>query len=59
LWSLVLLIIPFIKELPNYFNGGILKSDTIISGIFGMILLGLSFALIIETFNTLVLKRIK
>jgi carbon starvation protein len=57
LWSLVLLIIPFIGKLPIILKGVPVKPDIIISGVFGVTLLGLSFALIIETFNTLVFRR--
>lgn len=57
LWSLILLIIPFIEKLPAILKGVSVKPDIIISGVFGITLLGLSFALIIETFNTLVIRR--
>lgn len=57
LWSLILLIIPFIGKFPEIIKGVAVKPDIIISGVFGIILLGLSFALIIETFNTLVLRH--
>ncbi|NLI15664.1 MAG: carbon starvation protein A [candidate division Zixibacteria bacterium] len=57
IWSLILLIIPFVEKIPLILKGVAVKPDIFISGIFGIILLILSFALIIETLNTLILKR--
>jgi len=57
LWSLVLQILPFVKLLPDWITGTVIKTDIIISGILGLVLLALSLALLVETFNVLVLKR--
>jgi len=49
LWSLILLIQPFIKILPVWIAGAEVKTDLIISGAFGVVLLVLSLWLIFET----------
>lgn len=54
IWSLILLIIPFIKALPTF---GTMKSNDMISGISGIILFAMSLFIIAEAFNMLVIKR--
>lgn len=54
LWSLVLLILPFFKFI---YTPSTAEPDTIISGVFGIILLILSLLLIFEALNVLVLKH--
>jgi len=49
IWSLILQIIPFARELPNLIAGGSMKQDVIISGIFGLVLLVLSILLLAES----------
>lgn len=56
LWSLILLVLPFLKSLPDLFKGGAVQSDTIILGICGIILLILSILLIFEAIKALVVK---
>ncbi len=57
LWSLVLQIEPFMKTILAQNAATPIKPDTIISGIFGIILLVMSLWLIWEMFKTLVLTR--
>jgi carbon starvation protein len=57
LWSLILQIMPFLIILPALASGQPVKPDLVISGVCGIVLFVLSVWLIIETFNTLVLKR--
>jgi carbon starvation protein len=59
MWSLVLQFLPFLKSLPDLFAGAAVKPDTLISGIFGIILFILSIWLIFEAINVLVLKPAK
>jgi len=59
MWSLVLQFLPFLKSLPEILAGASLKPDTLISGIFGIILFVLSIWLIYEAINVLGLRRIK
>ena len=59
LWSLILLIEPFLNSLPNLFTGVSIKPDTLILGICGIILLILSVLLIFEAIRVLVLKPVK
>jgi carbon starvation protein len=57
LWSLILLCLPLLKSLPGLFEGVVsIKPDTVISGIFGIVLLVLSIWLVFEAVNLLVLK---
>jgi len=49
LWSLILLIRPFIRILPVWIAGAEVKTDMIISGAFAVVLLVLSLWLIFET----------
>jgi carbon starvation protein len=53
IWSLLLLIWPLIQVMPDWLSGSSVKSDLVISGIFGVILLVLSLWLVLETKNTL------
>jgi len=48
IWSLLQLTIPFIKLLITGWRGNVPSSDVFISGIYGILLLGLSFMLILE-----------
>ncbi len=59
LWSLILLIEPFLNSLPDLFAGISIKPDTLILGICGIILLILSVLLIFEAIRVLVLKPVK
>lgn len=59
LWSLILLIEPFLNSLPDLFTGVSIKPDTLILGICGIILLILSVLLIFEAIRVLVLKPVK
>jgi carbon starvation protein len=59
LWSLVLQFLPFLKSIPEMLAGASLKSDTFISGVFGIILFVLSIWLIYEAINVLWLRKIK
>ena len=59
LWSLILLIEPFLNSLPNLFTGVSIKPDTLILGICGIILLILSVLLIFEAIRVLVLKPVR
>jgi carbon starvation protein len=59
LWSLILLIEPFLNSLPDLFTGISIKADTLILGICGIILLILSVLLIFEAIRVLVLKPVK
>ncbi|MBI5788897.1 MAG: carbon starvation protein A [Candidatus Schekmanbacteria bacterium] len=54
LWSLILLILPFGKGL---LSGGEIKPDLMISGICGLVLLGLSMLLIYEAVRAVAGKR--
>jgi len=56
-WSLILQILPFINNFPNWIGGGAIQTDTMISGIFGMILLVLTIWLMVETVNVLAFKK--
>jgi len=56
-WSLILQILPFINNFPNWIGGGAIHTDTMISGIFGMILLVLTIWLMVETVNVLAFKK--
>ena len=56
LWSLVLQILPFAGLLLGRIGRETVKTDVVISGIFGVILLALSLALLFETVNVLILK---
>ncbi len=56
IWSLILQIIPFARELPNLVGGGSMKQDVIISGIFGLILLVLAILLLAES-RVVLLRR--
>ena len=53
LWSLALLVWPFIRRVPAWAGGEALKPDVIISGIVGVILFVLTLWLIGETVRTL------
>lgn len=57
LWSLINLTKPFVVSLPDIFRGVSVKSDIIIAGICGLVLLLLSLLLIKETIKTLLLNR--
>ena len=59
MWSLVLQFLPFLKSLPDIFAGASVKPDTLISGIFGIILFVLSIWLIFEAIRVLRLKPAK
>jgi carbon starvation protein len=59
LWSLILLIEPFLNSLPDLFTGVSIKPDTLILGICGIILLILSVLLIFEAIRVLVLKPVQ
>ncbi len=59
MWSLVLQFLPFLKSLPDLFAGASVKPDTLISGVFGIILFILSIWLIFEAIRVLKLKPIK
>ncbi len=54
LWSLVLLTLPFLR---GVFHGAALQPDAIISGVFGVVLLGLALWLVVEAVAVLVLKK--
>ena len=56
LWSLVLQIIPFIRLFGGWIAGGTIMPDIVISGVFGIILLALSLALLFETAKVLIFK---
>jgi carbon starvation protein len=56
LWSLILQFLPFLKSLPNLLAGEVVKTDVLISGVFGVILFILSIWLIFEAVNILILK---
>jgi carbon starvation protein len=56
MWSLVLQFLPFLNSLPDLFAGAPVKPDTLISGIFGIILFVLSLWLIFEAINVLAIK---
>jgi len=57
MWSLILQIIPFVKILPALSRGEAVKTDLIISGVFGVILFVLSLWLVIEAFVVLAFKK--
>jgi carbon starvation protein len=57
MWSLVLQIIPFVQILPAWLNGETIKTDLVISGVFGVILFVLSLWLVIEAINVLAFKK--
>ncbi len=54
LWSLLLMIIPFLKTFPT-FEG--VDSNGMIAGISGIVLFILSMFIIVEAFNVLVIKK--
>jgi carbon starvation protein len=56
LWSLVSMTIPFLKSMPDIFQGKIVP-DVFISGVCGILLLFLSLMLVWEAIKTLALKR--
>jgi carbon starvation protein len=58
IWSLVLQFLPFLKSLPDLLGGVAIKTDILISGIFGIILFILSIWLIVEAINVLGLKPV-
>ena len=58
IWSLVLQFLPFLKSLPDLLGGIAIKTDILISGIFGIILFILSIWLIFEAINVLGLKPV-
>lgn len=55
IWSLVLLMIPFFKDMPNMFST--LKPNDFISGIIGLLLFLMSGFIIGEAINILIIKR--
>jgi len=55
-WSLVTLTAPFVKSVPRL-AGGSVGSDVVISGVCGLVLLGLSLALSVEAARALVRRR--
>jgi carbon starvation protein len=57
LWSLLLQVGAFVALLPKWIQGQSLKPDVIISGVVGIILLGLSIWLIGEAVATLFIRR--
>jgi carbon starvation protein len=57
MWSLVLQVIPFVKILPALSRGEAVKTDLIISGVFGVILFVLSIWLVVEAFTVLAIKK--
>ena len=57
LWSLALLVWPFICRVPTWIGGEALKPDVIISGVVGVVLLVLSLWLIGETVRTLLFRK--
>ncbi|MBI5098637.1 MAG: carbon starvation protein A [Nitrospirae bacterium] len=59
LWSLALLIMPFLKALSEPLQILALKPDAMISSIFGIILLSLSLMLIFEAIRMLILKPVE
>jgi len=56
LWSLILLVLPFVKSLSDLLKGGMVQPDVIILGICGIILLILSTLLIFEAIKALMIK---
>jgi len=59
LWSLALLIMPFLKALSEPLQILALKPDAMISSIFGIVLLALSLMLIFEAIRMLILKPVE
>jgi len=57
LWSLVNLIIPFIKSLPAITHGQTVKIDIIIAGVCGIVFLLLSLVLIKEACGVLLFNK--
>jgi carbon starvation protein len=55
LWSLVLQIIPFVKQIAG--NAGSIKPDVAVSGVFGVVLLVLAVWLVAETVRVLAMKK--
>jgi carbon starvation protein len=55
--ALILQVIPFIRSLSEMANGAAVKTDVLISGVCGIVLLGLSFVLIGEAARTLMGRR--
>ena len=54
LWSLVLLSIPFVHSISH---GEALKPDTVISGVFGIVLFGLAIWLVAEAVTALLPRK--
>jgi carbon starvation protein len=54
LWSLILLSLPLVHAVTY---GEALKTDLVISGVFGVVLFGLAIWLVLEAFSVLVLKN--
>lgn len=59
LWSLILLILPFLSSFNDFMKGVDIKPDTLISGICGIILFILSLLLIYEAVKVLLLRPLK
>lgn len=59
LWSLVLQILPFIKNLAAIASGQAVKPDMIISGVVGIILFVLSVLLVMEAVKILTVRKTK
>jgi carbon starvation protein len=59
LWSLALLIMPFLTALSDPLQILALKPDAMISSIFGIVLLSLSLMLIFEAIRMLILKPVE
>jgi carbon starvation protein len=57
LWSLVTMIIPFMKSLPGVARGVSFAADTILAAVCGILLLVLSLALILEATRVLRLQK--
>jgi len=55
--ALVLQIKPLAENLPAYFNGGKIHSDVLISGICGVVLLGLCILVMLTYVQSLLLKK--
>jgi carbon starvation protein len=56
IWSLIDLTRPFLKSLPNL-GGGAVATDVVVSGVCGLVLLGLSIAMSVEAARTLIWRR--
>ncbi|TAN62197.1 carbon starvation protein A, partial [bacterium] len=57
MWSLVTMIIPFMKSLPGVARGVSFAADTILAAVCGILLLVLSLALILEATRVLRLQK--